>query len=116
MENSSQRMFRLLGGKRGMQKALADYIGVNQSNITTWKSRGNELPTEYIHKIAEFLNVSEAYLLTGNEEQQQQNDFFSKEELDLINLYRTSSEKGRYMAMGILVSNQQEAEETKKGA
>ncbi len=68
METVNQRLFKLLGGKRGSQKELADYIGISDSTINKWKTRGSDIPSEYIPKIAEFLGVSKSYLLTGKEE------------------------------------------------
>lgn len=67
METINQRAFRLLGDKHGIQKELANFINISDSTINKWKSRGSDIPSTYIPKIAEFLGVSESYLLEGKE-------------------------------------------------
>lgn len=63
----NERLFSLLAERHHSQKALADFIGVNERNIATWKARGSDPPAKLICKIAEFFSVSVEWLLTGEE-------------------------------------------------
>ena len=63
------------------QKALTEYIGGTQGMYSDWKSGRVKSYERYIGKIAEFLNVSEEYLLLGHN-----ND---PDEMKLIEIYRT---------------------------
>lgn len=89
MENVNQRIFRLLGSKHGIQKDLADFIGVDPGVINKWKKRGSGIDSEFIPGIADYLGVTDTYLLRGEDES------FSSEELRLIGLFRSLSEQGK---------------------
>lgn len=47
---------------------LCKHLGVTNAVFSTWKKRGSDPSLKYIPGIAEFLGVSEHYLLTGEEE------------------------------------------------
>lgn len=49
------------------QTDLCQYLNINPSVFTTWKSRCTDPPVKYLIQICEFLNVSPYYLLTGKE-------------------------------------------------
>lgn len=61
------RVFQLLIDQKRKQKELADYLGLNERNIATWKSRGSDPPAKLVFQIAEFFGVSVEWLLTGEE-------------------------------------------------
>ena len=61
------RVFQLLADQKRKQKELADYIEVNERNVSTWKDRGSDPPARLCYKIAEFFGVSVEWLLTGEE-------------------------------------------------
>lgn len=63
----NERLFDLLADHHLTQKALADFIGVNERNIGTWKMRGSDPPAKLVYKIAEFFGVSVEWFLTGEE-------------------------------------------------
>ncbi|WP_251615856.1 helix-turn-helix domain-containing protein [Senimuribacter intestinalis] len=46
---------------------LAEYIGVNKSSVSQWRNQRSEPKSRYISDIADYLNVSTDYLLTGEE-------------------------------------------------
>ena len=46
MENVNQRIFRLLGNKHGIQKDLADFIGIDAGVVNKWKKRGSGIDSE----------------------------------------------------------------------
>lgn len=89
MESINQRVFRLLGSKHGIQKDLADFIGIDPGVINKWKKRGSGIDSELIPGIADYLGVTDTYLLRGEDES------FSSEELKLIGLFRSLSEQGK---------------------
>ena len=64
----NERLFQLLTDQRQTQKGLADFIGVNERNIATWKARGSDPPAKLISKIADFFNVSIEWMLTGEDQ------------------------------------------------
>ncbi|MCI9596635.1 MAG: hypothetical protein HFE75_04925 [Firmicutes bacterium] len=54
--------------KQGLRPArLCEAVGISSGLLSTWKKRGTEPGAKYIPSIAEFLGVSEKYLLTGEE-------------------------------------------------
>lgn len=63
----NERLFEMMTCQNRKQKELADYIGVNERSVGTWKSRGTDPPARLCCKIAEFFGVSVDWLLTGEE-------------------------------------------------
>lgn len=59
----NERIFEILETHTEGQANLARYLGINQSNITSWKNRKTDPPAKYLIKICEFLNISLEYLL-----------------------------------------------------
>ena len=57
------KIINLLDNKGLTQKQLTDYLGIEKSVFTTWKSGKSQSYNKYLSKIAEFLNVSIDYLL-----------------------------------------------------
>lgn len=49
--------------------ALCAYVGISTAQLSTWKKRGTDPKAIYIPKIAEFLNKSQNYILTGEEKE-----------------------------------------------
>lgn len=70
MVTINERVFQLLFESHRSQKDLADFCGVNERNIGSWKSRGSDPPAKLICKIAEFFGVSVVWLLTGEDRDQ----------------------------------------------
>ena len=63
----SQRIFEELKKQGKKQKDLAEHIGISTSAVSDWKKKGTNPASENIYAIADFLNVSTDYILTGNE-------------------------------------------------
>ena len=59
------RIDTLLKNKNQKRQALADYAGISVQAFTNWSSRGNFPPSDIALKMAEFLNISIEYLITG---------------------------------------------------
>lgn len=96
MENVNQRVFRLLGNKHGVQKDLADFLGISDRNVNMWKKRGTGIDSEYIPGIADYLCATDTYLLRGEDES------FTSEELKLIGPFRSLSEQGKSEVMNFI--------------
>lgn len=62
----SQRIFAILHEQNLSQKDLAQYTGISQAAISSWKSKGTNPSSDKIISICEFLNVEPYYLLTGS--------------------------------------------------
>jgi transcriptional regulator with XRE-family HTH domain len=116
METINERLIYLIGDKRGVKSKLAKFLDISDSTLSTYVARGTKIPSFLIPKIADFFNVSEAYLLTGKEEKQVENILLSREEIEMLKYFRGANEKAKGMALGVLMSNQEDSEESKKGA
>ena len=66
----NERVFRLLYESHRTQKELADFCGIHDRNIGSWKARGSDPPARLVCKIAEFFGVSVVWLLTGEDREQ----------------------------------------------
>ena len=80
------RIFQTMQDKQLKASDMAKYIGTKPQIVSAWKSRQTNPPVQYIKPIADFLNVSTEYILTGRDEN------FSQEERDIISAYRAAGE------------------------
>lgn len=64
----SQRIFIILKEKGKKQKELSQYTGISEQTISDWKKKGSIPSADKISGIADFLEVSTDYLLTGEEQ------------------------------------------------
>jgi transcriptional regulator with XRE-family HTH domain len=62
-----ERLEILLKEKGISQKSLAEYIGIRNPSISEWKKEGTIPRADIAIKMAEYLNVSVEYLITGTE-------------------------------------------------
>lgn len=67
MSDTIQRITELMKERGLKDKDLCEYANIKQSTFATWKQKGRNPKPEYLPDIAEFLGVSEKYLLTGEE-------------------------------------------------
>lgn len=63
----NERIFRLLEDKKLTARGMADHIGTTEGVVSAWKKRGTEPKSKYIQDIADYLGVSEKYLMSGKE-------------------------------------------------
>lgn len=94
----SQRIFQLLKSKGKMQKELAAYTGISTAAISDWKTHGTNPSSDKIVAIAEFLDVSPEYLLTGKESEKN----LSENEIEVLHIYRKFSDRDQLKIIGRL--------------
>lgn len=81
--------------KHGVKKCvLAEKIGVPQSTLQTWFSRGDDFPAKFVMPICDILGVDPITLLSGAESY-----VTTMEERYLIDLYRTLDQEGRIVVV-----------------
>lgn len=66
--NIIDRIFYIMEKNNIKSVELSNYLEINKSVISNWKSRGTNPPSEMIVKICELLKVTPYYLLTGKED------------------------------------------------
>lgn len=68
MNNFYLRIENLLKQQKKTQKELSEYIGLSAPQAyTNWKARNSIPSADMAVKIAEYLNTSVEYLVTGND-------------------------------------------------
>lgn len=61
----AERMFSIMAEKGKRPAQLCAILGVGTSQTTSWKNRNADPPAKYIMQIANFLEVTPEYLLSG---------------------------------------------------
>ncbi|MDE5584618.1 MAG: helix-turn-helix domain-containing protein [Ruminococcus sp.] len=69
----SQRIFFLMEKQGKKQKELSNFTGISTSTISAWNKRGTNPAADTISIIADFLEVSTDFLLTGMERSEKAN-------------------------------------------
>lgn len=95
-----ERISLLLTEREKTAYDLCKIIGVQQSTMSTWRSRKKNPPAELLPDIARYLGVSLDYLLTGEE-----NSSFCKLEAgegELLDLFRALPQNKKYEFIGEL--------------
>jgi len=95
----SQRIFQLLKEKHYTQKEFSANTGISESTISDWKKKGTNPAADKLSVIADSLDVSVEYLLTGEEKNS------SVEKLDpfeqkLITYYRKLDPRSQGVLLG----------------
>lgn len=90
------------------QKDLTDYLGLTKNAFTDWKGGKSESYKKYLPQIAEFLNVSVDYLLSGENKKSPDTspDEMSERDRDALRLYRALIASG-YIREGETLSPEQ---------
>ena len=64
----SERMFAFIDARKDKSAAgLAKLLGVSTGQTTSWRQRNCDPPVKYLPQICEYLGVSIAFLVTGEE-------------------------------------------------
>lgn len=90
------RIENIMEEKKIKQSDLVKKLEVGKTTINSWFSKKSDPKAEYIMKIAELLEVSVEYLLTGEEPKQ---EHYTKEEQKLTWIYRTTNQTGKQRIM-----------------
>ena len=92
-----ERIYKTLGEKEKTAYELCVKLGISTSTMSTWKARTNDPPARYMKTIADFLDVSLDYILTGQEAPARKTT--SPEEDELLELFRLlpPDKKQRYL-------------------
>lgn len=94
----SERMFKTMDEKGKMAASLCKILNVNTSQTSSWKNRNSDPPARYIKQIADFLEVSVEYLLTGEDTSTK----LSSLEAEIIYLFRQLPPEKQYEFKGEL--------------
>lgn len=87
------RIFELMKEKKITQKQLASKLGIGQSTVASWKQRDCPPPINFISEIADTLDVSIEYLVTGSYHPTKRT--ITDDEWFLIRHYRIASEENQ---------------------
>ena len=91
------------------QKDLTDYLGLTKNAFTDWKGGKSQSYKKYLPQIAEFLNVSVDYLLSGKNKKSPDTSLdseMSERDRDALRLYRALIASG-YIREGETLSPEQ---------
>lgn len=95
----SQRIFEELKKQGKKQKDLAVYIGLSTSAVSDWKKKGTNPAAENLSIIADFLNISIEYLLTGKEKSSPTFEL-NADEHELLQYFKKLSDKSKGIVLG----------------
>ena len=90
-----QNLNNILKERKITQKELCQQIGITESKLSYWLTKGKSIPSEYIIPICNYLNISLSVLLTGQEKDSKNHITLSKEEIEFIKEYRYLSNKSK---------------------
>jgi len=91
-------ILHLLIVKGVRQSDLARYLGISRNSVSQWKANKSTSYMNYIDKLAEFFDVSVDELLHPDKTNLY-DSFISKDELELLDLYRSVTEQDMKIAM-----------------
>lgn len=103
MSSITERMLKAVQQKNITFDELAKNIGVNPSNISAWKRRGGEPPARLIPKIAQYLNLSMEYLLTGDKTSKANITVLSEQEKTLLFQFSQLDLEGKTLVKATLL-------------
>lgn len=91
----TNRIYSILDEKKISQSELAKQIGIRQSTISGWRQRFNEPEAELLEPIAEALNVSLQWLITGTESVTPSLPTFPEDKQKLLDYYDQCNNEGK---------------------
>lgn len=110
MDAVADRIFTLTKAMGMEQKKFAEILGTTDKKVSAWKTGRSKTYRDQIEKIAEVLNTTTEYLLTGvapkreNASAVSELDTLPNDALDVARAYQQADEKSRAMvrlALGI---------------
>ncbi|MBQ9437652.1 MAG: helix-turn-helix domain-containing protein [Lachnospiraceae bacterium] len=96
----TERIYALCKEQRKKVKDVCEVLGIQTSTMSTWRSRGNNPPAEYLEQIASFLGVSIHYLVTGRELPKPK--YTTPEQDEILELFAMLPENKKYEFIGEL--------------
>ena len=105
-ESICDRTYSLLAQKHLTAAGMSNAIGINPANATQWQRRKTDPPAKYIVQIANYLDVSPLYLLTGEEQPQDIFNSMTEDEARILQKYRSLDEDGKDAVRGTLLHEQ----------
>lgn len=96
----TDRIYNLCKEQGKTAKEVCDILKIRTSTMSTWRTRGNNPPAEYLPDIAKFLGVTIHFLVTGEEMPAQR--YTTPEQDELLELFAMLPEHKRYEFVGEL--------------
>lgn len=96
--NTAERIFALLDESGMEQKQFAELIGATDKIVSKWRNSGLKSYRKYLPQIAEVLNTTVEYLLTGEQKEKSETlsgSGLSEGEELLISLFRMLSQEDK---------------------
>ena len=88
--------------RKKTQKELLTYLGINNSNFTSWKYENSKSYMKYIQKIAAFLDVRVEYLLNEEGTADHALVISDEREIHIIETYRNLDSYKKELLSGLL--------------
>lgn len=95
----SQRIFQILKDKKCTQKQFSSSTGISESTISDWKKKGTNPAADKLSVIADMLNVSLDYLLTGKEKSSSTGKLTADEQ-ELLTYYKELNDIDKGIVIG----------------
>lgn len=112
----SQRIFAELKAKKKTQKEMSTCTGISTSTISAWNKKGTNPSAELIFPIAQFLEVSLEYLLTGEELQKSSSSELTENEQTIVRVFKdlTDTQQGEIIGRAKVMAEQNDTEYLRK--
>lgn len=112
----SQRIFDELSKQNKTQKDLASTTGISTSTISSWKKHGTNPLADSIYPIAQFLDVSLEYLLTGEQHEKSSSPELTENEQRIVRIFKdlTDTQQGELIGRAQMMAEQNETEHLRK--
>jgi len=94
-----ERILATAEQKNIRQADIAKAIGKGTAQITNWKNRNSDPPIELLPKIADLLNVSIEWLITGSETTSNSTSDLPEDEQLLLQHYNQCNQEGKNRIM-----------------
>lgn len=86
-----ERIFDIMKQNKIKDIELSNKLEISKSVVSSWKTRKTNPPAEYIEKIAELLEVSPLFILTGKKITNE----LTQDEMNILNKYNILTERNK---------------------
>lgn len=102
--NIIQRIISQMEEKSIAYDEFARYLQINPSTLSTWKKRNTDPPAKLLPLIAQRLNVTIDYLITGNTDKKlSSNPSSTNNDHKLIQLYKQLDLEGQMLVLATAI-------------